>query len=217
MSRIPLLSQDASEAKDTVESMLGGARISSELARIVASRYFGGIIGGNLGTTELLDTVLFFKKTKLFEAVPAEKLVGLAEISRLVSYKKGTEISREGDISDQLFVVKSGNLSVVKTKNGVRTVLARAQSGEAYGETGLFSQSPRSASAEACEDCMIYVIQRSALKKLIHETSELALNFLGIFSEKLQKTNEDFVNLNIKLHERSSSASRDENKKSAEN
>ncbi|GAG14527.1 unnamed protein product, partial [marine sediment metagenome] len=63
--------------------------------------------------------------------------------------------------------------------------------GQTYGEVGLFSQAQRSASAVAREDSRLYQVQRSAFKKLLMNTPEIAYNFLEIFSEKLRKSGDD--------------------------
>jgi hypothetical protein len=155
--------------------------------------------GSMSDTFELLETVLFLKKTLLLRNVPAEKLMALAEISKQGSFKRDTIISREGDISDHLYIVKSGSLKVVKVKNTVRTILSIIRRGESYGEVGLLNQAPRSASAIANEDCELYVVQRSALKKLLLEMPEIAYNFLEIFSEKLRKSGEEVALLQTVL------------------
>ncbi len=152
-----------------------------------------------MNTFELLETVLFFKKTMLFRNVSAEKLMGLAEISTLVSYGRGETISKEGDISEHLYIVRVGSLKIVKEKNGVKTILSIVRRGEAYGEIGLFNNAPRSASAVANEDCEVFVIQRSSLKRLLMEMPEIAYNFLEIFSEKLRRSGEEVALLHTTL------------------
>ena len=144
---------------------------------------------------ELLERVMSLKKTMLFRQIPAEKLMGLAEITQCSAYKNGTLISREGEISDHLYIIRKGSLRIVKVKNNVKTVISLLQVGETYGEIGLFNQAPRSASAIANEDCELWVIQRSALKKILLDMPEIAYNFLEVFSEKLRKSSEEVVDL----------------------
>ncbi len=148
---------------------------------------------------ELLERVMSLKKTPLFGTVSAEKLMELAEITQRVSYKKGTLISREGELSDHLYVVASGSLKIVKVKNGVKTILSIVRKGETYGEIGLFNQAPRSASAVAHEDCDLWVIQRSALKKILLDMPEIAYNLLEVFSEKLRRSGEEVALLHTTL------------------
>jgi CRP-like cAMP-binding protein len=146
---------------------------------------------------ELLERVMALKKTALFHAIAAEKLMGVAEISQGVSYKAGTLISREGEVSDHLYIVRSGSLKIVKSKNNLKTILSILRAGETYGEIGLFNQAPRGASAIAQEDCELWVIQRSSLKKLLLDMPELAYNFLEAFSEKLSRNSEELLNLRV--------------------
>lgn len=172
------------------------------LSRAAAQTLILGRTAGepeSVDTFDLLETVLFFKKTVLFRNVPAEKLMGLAEIVRSVSYGKGTVISKEGDISDHLYIVRRGSLRIDKTRNNTRVVLSIVRSGESYGEIGLFNQSPRSATAIANEDCELLVVQRAALKKLLLDMPEIAYNFLEVFGEKLRKSSEEIALLHTTL------------------
>jgi hypothetical protein len=148
---------------------------------------------------DLLERVMSLKRTQLFRNVAAEKLIELAEISQRLSYKEGTLISREGELSDHLYVVASGSLKIVKIKNNVKTILSIIEKGETYGEMGLFNQAPRFASAVANEDCDLWVIQRSALKKLLLDMPDIAYNLLEVFSEKLRKSGEDVAQLQRNL------------------
>jgi ATP/ADP translocase len=145
---------------------------------------------------ELLECVMALKKTALFHATAAEKLMAVSEISHLTSFKAGTLISREGEVSDHLYIVRSGSLKIIKSKNNVKTILSILHGGEIYGEIGLFNQAPRSASAIAQEDCELWVIQRSALKKILLEMPEIAVNLLEALSYKLHKNTEALAELN---------------------
>ena len=81
----------------------------------------------------------------------------------------------------------------------MKTVISILQVGETYGEIGLFNQAPRSASAIANEDCELWVIQRSALKRFLLDMPEIAYNFLEVFSEKLRKSSEEVVELHASV------------------
>ncbi|HUI93458.1 MAG TPA: cyclic nucleotide-binding domain-containing protein [Chitinivibrionales bacterium] len=148
---------------------------------------------------ELLERVMSLKKTPLFGNVPAEKLMELAEITQRLSYQKGTLISREGELSDHLYIVAKGSLKIVKVKNNVKSILSIVRRGETYGEIGLFNQAPRSASALANEDCELWVIQRSALKRILLDMPEIAYNLLEVFSEKLRKSGDEVALLHTTL------------------
>jgi CRP-like cAMP-binding protein len=144
-----------------------------------------------LNTYDLLETVLFLKKMQMFHSVPAEKLMGLAEIAKLVVYPMGTIISAEGEIPDHLYIVRKGSLRIERSKSESVDCVATVMAGETYGEIGLFGQAPRYATAVTGEESELFMIQRSMLKKLLMDIPELAYNFLEIFSEKLRLYSEE--------------------------
>jgi hypothetical protein len=141
----------------------------------------------------LLEKVLFFKRTSLFRNVSAERLMRLAEISQYAVYQKDTVISVQGEVSDHLYIIKKGSLKVIKSDSGKSTVISMINEGETYGEIGLFTQSPRSASATANESCELYIIKRAAFKKLLLEVPEIAYNMLETMSERLRKNADEMV------------------------
>jgi len=137
-------------------------------------------------TFQILETVLFLKQTPLFRDVAGEKLMPLAEICEQRMYEEGTVISSEGDVSDHLFVVKSGSVGITRMVGGQRRLISVIGAGDTYGEVGLFSRGQRSATAVAHSDCCLFDIQRAALKRIVMDVPEIAYNFLEIFSEKLR-------------------------------
>jgi hypothetical protein len=168
-------------------------RLQNDESRYLASAAEGILQYRRLGskpveTFQLLETVLFLKQTPLFKNIPGEKLMPLAEICEQKAYEKGTVISREGEVSDHLYVVKTGAVRIERKGDKGSDVLATIRPGETYGEIGLFTQAQRSATAVAADDCRLYEVQRSALKRLLLNVPEIAYNFLEIFSEKLRRS-----------------------------
>lgn len=143
----------------------------------------------------LLEKVLFFKKTQLFRNVSAEKLMRLAEISQYAVFEHETVISVQGEVSDHLIIVKNGCLKVVKSDGQTKSEISRINPGETYGEIGLFTQSPRSASAVTDGSCELFIIKRGPFKKLLMEVPEIAFNLLETMSERMKKNADDLVEL----------------------
>lgn len=149
----------------------------------------------------LLEKVLFFKKTTLFRNVNAEKLMRMAEISKYAVYEKDTVISVQGQVADHLYIIKKGSLKVVKSYAETETVISMIQEGETYGEIGLFSQAPRSASAIANEFCELFILKRGSFKKLLLEVPEISYNMLESMSERLKKNGEEMIELRKRADE----------------
>jgi hypothetical protein len=148
---------------------------------------------------ELLQRVLFLKETSLFRNVSAERLMRLAEISQIVTLEDNTVVSAQGEVSDHLYIVKSGCLRVLKTDGSHAAEISKVKSGETYGELGLFTQSPRSATAVTEGKCELYVLKRGSLKKLLFEVPEIAFNLLEVLSERLKKSGEKMVEISREI------------------
>lgn len=146
---------------------------------------------------EVLDRVLFLKRSELFTSVPAHNLVKLAEIMQLIVYQKGDIISEEGNIANHLYLVKKGTVELKKDEIILNTI----EVGKAYGEAGLFCDSVRTQSAIARNDCSIYVINKTSLKKLIAVTPSLAVAMLSVFGSRMQEKDEQILRLHGKMAE----------------
>ncbi|HAR63966.1 MAG: hypothetical protein DKM50_12980 [Candidatus Margulisiibacteriota bacterium] len=76
-------------------------------------------------------------------------------------YSSGELVVKEGDVSDQLFLVVSGSLKIVKdigTED--EKAIALLTDGEMFGEMSYFDNLPRSASVVAATDSEVLVLDR---------------------------------------------------------
>ena len=65
------------------------------------------------------------------------------------AYNAGDIILREGDPSDVVYKIVSGDVEVFKEQDGQTIVLGVMKEGEFLGEMGVVDDEPRSASARA--------------------------------------------------------------------
>jgi CRP/FNR family cyclic AMP-dependent transcriptional regulator len=76
---------------------------------------------------------------------------------------QGQYLFREGDPPDAMYVLKSGKLAVVKTKQNSEIVLAEMGPGAMVGEMAFFDNKPRSASVKALKDAEVIALPYKAL------------------------------------------------------
>jgi len=84
-------------------------------------------------------------------------------LGALKSLKRGEILFREGDVSDAMYVIKSGKIAITKTKGNSEIVLAELKPGDMLGEMAFFDNSPRSASARAVVDTVVIELPFKAL------------------------------------------------------
>jgi CRP-like cAMP-binding protein len=137
----------------------------------------------------------FLQNVSLFQDLDR---LGLATLAGLLVSKKfsaGAVIFRELDDSDALYVVESGRVVISKHVQGqVDIVLTRFSGGNFFGEMGLFDAAPRSASAHAEVDSIVWRLDRKAFQQLFSDYPEMAARIcyrmVTVFIERLRATNE---------------------------
>jgi CRP-like cAMP-binding protein len=83
----------------------------------------------------------------------------LISMARVVEYKPGKSICRQGSNDRSLFIVLEGRLGVAKSFDGRRRkVVAILTAGSVFGETAFFFGMPRTADVVAMEDCKLLEI-----------------------------------------------------------
>jgi CRP-like cAMP-binding protein len=124
--------------------------------------------------------------------------VSLATLGALLVFKKvsaGTIIFRELDDSDALYIVEAGEVVISKHVQGpVDVVLTTFRNADFFGEMGLFDAAPRSASAHAKIDSLLWRLDRKAFLHILSDRPEIAAKIcyrlVCVFVERLRSTNE---------------------------
>lgn len=91
-------------------------------------------------------------------------LAEAADRKRMRFFKQGDVIFSEGDVSDCLYVIKDGGVQVsVKSGDGEKEICILAP-GEVLGEMGVVEKLPRSATATAVENVVLYRMEAERIE-----------------------------------------------------
>ncbi|KAI4896011.1 hypothetical protein NFI96_021521 [Prochilodus magdalenae] len=138
-----------------------------ELALMYNTKRAATIIATSAGAVWCLDRMTFrriivrnnAKKRKLYEAfiesVPLLESLKAAERMKVVDVlccqvcSDGERIIAQGDSADCFYIVESGGVRILMSKNGVETEIAVCSRGQYFGELALITNKPRAASAYA--------------------------------------------------------------------
>lgn len=117
------------------------------------------------------------------------------------SYRKGQLLFVEGDPGESLIILRRGAVLVFRTApTGERAVLSVVRPPDVLGEVSLLDNSPRSASAEAVEDCTALALSRGAFIELVHASPRMldaVMRSLGGLIRRLTEQNADHVFLDL--------------------
>ena len=141
---------------------------------------------GNINRLLLIEKVLVLKSLNLFKDTPENILADLAPLMKEMEYEQGTEIFKEGDTGDCMYIIQQGNIKIHKGN----TTLAILKEKEVFGELSLLDADTRSASATADTDCILYKIDQEPFYELMDERPEVAKGFIKILCQRLRTMNE---------------------------
>jgi len=146
-----------------------------------------------------LKEVSFFKDFKDNPEV-IRRIIGFSELR---FFKKGATIIKEGDFGDELFIILSGEIDIVKTtlqnQKYVVTSLNSKFGGIYVGELALIDNDRRSATVEAKTDCDCLVLNRDNFIKFGDEFPEIGLHITRSIArhlcQNLRKSSTDVITL----------------------
>ena len=132
------------------------------------------------------------KKRAPAGAISAEELLRELPGSKLVTFKAGTLIFREGSKAESCYVITQGKVEILKkTRNGETIPLALVKPGEFLGEMAMLSGERRSASARATTRVEAIAIEHAefvALLKAQHPfASRLSLQLSTLLAARCHR------------------------------
>jgi CRP/FNR family transcriptional regulator, cyclic AMP receptor protein len=142
-------------------------------------------------TDEQIQAAALLRDVPLLGEVPVHHLRELARTARYAIFPAGEAIVREGEFGATLYVIRSGQVDVVRGADGVEpVVLATLGPGEFFGELSVFDTGPRSATVVAREETDTIVIGHAALLRLVQRHPELGVALLRTLCRRLRTAND---------------------------
>lgn len=116
------------------------------------------------------------RRVELFSQLNDAELTRLAERLRYSPFAKGNVITRQGDErSHWLYIIINGEAEVfVDLSNGKRRSVRILERGNFFGEMGLLTGAPRSASVIARTDVECYRIDKDVVEEMLHARPGMA-------------------------------------------
>jgi CRP/FNR family transcriptional regulator len=134
------------------------------------------------------DMAAFLTKVPLFRNLNNGQLQGLAKTMTPRHYMPGEELVRQGEGGIGLFVVVSGKVEAVHTRqDGTRVIVNTFGPTDFFGELAMLNDEPRTASVVALEDTECLVLVRWAFLGKLRQDGEMASVILQELAKRFQK------------------------------
>jgi CRP-like cAMP-binding protein len=99
-------------------------------------------------------------------------------------FAPGETLIRAGDEGSSMFVVHNGRVEVQVAENGRPRTVAVLTEGNFFGEMGLFTGEPRTASVVAIEETEVLEIGHAAMKQILETNPDLAESISWTIAER---------------------------------
>ena len=134
------------------------------------------------------ETVAGLKTFPLLSRLSDEELARLAAVMREKRFPAGTEILREGEEGDEMFLLLEGNVDILKTTPfGEKYVTASLMDSYhcCFGEMALIDKGKRSATVRAKTDCRTLSLDYEAFQRFCRADPTIGLELLMSISATL--------------------------------
>lgn len=97
----------------------------------------------------------------------------------------GETVFDEGDPGDQLYVIQSGEVELVRETASKQRVVARLGPGDFFGELGVVMGEPRSSRAVAVNTTRLIALDRETLEAMCMEQPVIAIRMIRVLVSRL--------------------------------
>jgi CRP-like cAMP-binding protein len=105
-------------------------------------------------------------------------------------FSAGEVLFREGERGEEMYVIQSGLVRIVKRVGGEYRSLATLGRGEFVGEMAILNGRPRTATALVLEDAKCLVIDAATLEQMLSDNTEIALRLVKKLARRLDSADE---------------------------
>jgi CRP/FNR family cyclic AMP-dependent transcriptional regulator len=135
-------------------------------------------------------------KIPLFSDLDKTDLELLTSRTVTRQYPRNAIIINEGDISDSLFVIRSGSVKVfLSNDEGKEVILNVQRTGEYFGELALIDSGPRSASVITQEKTVLSLISKSDFEEFLRQHPAATVKIMRGLVKRLRALSENVRNL----------------------
>jgi signal transduction histidine kinase/predicted CoA-binding protein len=130
----------------------------------------------------------FLRKVPLFADLPDRDLLGVCDVAEEVRLGPGQILFREGEPGTSAYLIRGGELEVLKSSGAREVLLAVRQPGDVIGEMSLLEESPRMATVRARTEAVLIGISQAQLEKLLERSASAGRALLHTVVGRLRAT-----------------------------
>lgn len=145
------------------------------------------------------DKMRYLSELAVFQDLTPREMEDLNRITTMSTVPRGRVFYRPEETSEVLFILKEGHVQLYRiSPEGKKLVITTLGQHTLFGEMALLGTKMHNTFAEAVEDCLICVMSRTDLERLILSKPQVALRILEITGKRLREAEERLENMAFK-------------------
>ena len=151
------------------------------------------------GSPPPAEKMRYLSEINVFQDLTAREMEDLNRITTMSTVSKGRVFYRPEEPGEVLFILKEGRVQLYRiSPEGKKLVITTLGPHSLFGEMAMLGTQMHNTFAEAVEDCLICVMSRSDLERLILNKPQVALRILEVTGRRLREVEERLENMAFK-------------------
>ncbi|GIV79372.1 MAG: cyclic nucleotide-binding protein [Litorilinea sp.] len=149
--------------------------------------------------TQPAEKMRYLSELTVFQDLTPREMEELNRITTMSTVPRGRVFYRPEEPGEVLFILKEGRVQLYRiSPEGKKLVITTLGPHTLFGEMALLGTKMHNTFAEAVDDCLICVMSRTDLERLILNKPQVALRLLEITGKRLREAEERLENMAFK-------------------
>ncbi len=145
------------------------------------------------------EKMRYLSELTVFQDLSPREMDELNRITTMSTVPRGRVFYRPEEPGEVLFILKEGRVQLYRiSPEGKKLVITTLGPHTLFGEMALLGTKLHNTFAEAIEDCLICVMSRNDLERLILGKPQVALRILDVTGKRLREAEERLENMAFK-------------------
>ncbi|MCB0167716.1 MAG: Crp/Fnr family transcriptional regulator, partial [Anaerolineae bacterium] len=141
----------------------------------------------------------YLRMVDIFQDLSKEEMQEMDRTTTMSTCRRGKIFYQPEDTSEVLFILKKGRVQLYRlSPEGKKLVISTIGPGSIFGEMGIMGQGMHNAFAEAVNDCLLCVMSRSDVERLILNKPPVALRIMNVMAQRLSQAEAQLEDLAFK-------------------
>ena len=141
----------------------------------------------------LNEAVNIMSEIPMFRNVDPKRLKLFAFMGEALSFRPEERLFEKGDEGDAAYVILEGEVDVLVPTAAGEISVAVLRAREIFGEMAVLCDQPRTTAIAARSNLRVLRLKRKAILDLLHEFPDIALEFVKVLAERLERTSRELA------------------------